>query len=123
MSNNIGRKKDEIMFMISSIGIIIIVVDFLRRLFFISVPPWTTHLPVTSLDDASPVWLSAIFTFIYISLFLAKKITKPFISFLIWLSCGIVISIPTEDIPFYFFLLLILICSLYLSIRDLQNQR
>ena len=114
------KKQGEIWFIISTIGILIIIVDFLRRLFFISVQPWWSHSPITLLDNASPIFLSATFTLLYTYLFLVKKISKPSISFLIWLSCSVVISVPTTDKPFYIFLILILTSFAYLTIRNLK---
>lgn len=117
------KNQNEIWFVISSIGISIIIIDFLRRLFFISVQPWWTQASYTTLEDASPIWLSATLTFLFIYLFLVKKISKVYISFLVWLSCGFVISIPTIDKPFYFFLLFILASLSYLTIRNYKIKR
>tara|TARA_Y100001968_G_scaffold250002_1_gene234981 strand:+ start:50 stop:424 length:375 start_codon:yes stop_codon:yes gene_type:complete len=122
-NNHVIKKQSEIWFLISSIGIFTMIIDFSRRLFFISEQPWWSHLPTTSLEGASPIWLSAIFIFIYVYLFLVKKIAKPAIAFLVWLSCSMVISIPTTDKPFYFFLFLILISSLYATIQNLKLNR
>ena len=122
-TNSEIKKKEEIWFIVSSIGILIIIIDFLRRLFFISVQPWWTQASYTILEGASPIWLSATFTFLYSYLFLIKKIDKVTISFLIWLSCGFVISIPTKDKPFYFFLILILTSLSYLAFRNSKEKR
>ena len=119
-NKNHVKKQDEIWLLISSIGISIMIIEFSRRLFFISVQPWWTHFPTTSLENASPIWMFALSIFIFVNLFFVKKVANPSMAFLIWLSCSLLISIPIADPPFYIFLIFILVSSLYLAIKNLR---